>query len=148
MAGCQKRPFRTQWIDLDSEAPPAGFEPATRRPEDVGRPLVRTRSGRLKPPDLVFRAEQTRADPDELLPQLLPNVMSGANVSADHAQVWLGMSDDRLETCPRPPFQAGQSFARQLDTSPGPDLRDTGQGLPNSSTPRRRASSEISCAHG
>ncbi len=36
-------------------------------------------------------------------------------------------TDSKL--CPRPPFQAGQSFARQLDTSPGPDLRDDRAGI-------------------
>jgi hypothetical protein len=58
-----------------SGAPPAGFEPATRRLEDVGKAFTEVcpRLGGL--PDQGFCALQTPTNGYELLPQLLPNLL-------------------------------------------------------------------------
>jgi hypothetical protein len=86
--------------------PPAGFEPATRRLEDVGRPFIRIRSGRLELADLVFRAEQSVADPHELLPQLLPKSaasragVEGEGLRGPRVDKIVAMVNNHLDTKP------------------------------------------------
>ncbi len=69
---------------LAAAAPPAGFEPATRRLEDVGKAFIEVCPRLVGQRDQGFCALQTPTNGYELLPQLLPNLLSRRRAKGLH----------------------------------------------------------------